>query len=49
MLAPPLLPHRVIIRSALSKRKKFMAKFLVEEAMRRGSSDNTCVVILWLK
>ncbi|GMH48157.1 hypothetical protein TrRE_jg1553, partial [Triparma retinervis] len=34
---------RVIIRSALSKRKKFMAKFLVEEAMRRGSSDNTCV------
>jgi len=40
---------RIIIRSALSKRKKFMAKFLVEEAMRRGTSDNTCVIIIWLK
>ena len=40
---------RKMIKTVLTKRKKKMAKFLVEEAMRRGSSDNICVIVLWLK
>ncbi|GMH83669.1 hypothetical protein TrVE_jg11397 [Triparma verrucosa] len=37
-----------IIQKAVSMRKKKMAKFLVEESMRRGSSDNICAIVLWL-
>ncbi|GMI57275.1 hypothetical protein TeGR_g11331 [Tetraparma gracilis] len=38
-----------LIRAALEKRKKRMGKILAEEAMRRGSGDNICVMVLWLK
>ena len=38
-----------MIRAAHAKRKKRMAKFLADEAMRKGSGDNICVIVLWLK
>jgi len=40
---------RGLVRAALMSRKKKMAKYLVEEALRRGTFDNITVVILWLK
>lgn len=30
-------------------RKKKMARYLAEEAIRRGSADNTTVVVVWLQ
>ena len=38
-----------IIRSALLKRRRDTAKMIASEAMRKGSTDNICVVVLWLK
>jgi len=40
---------RGLVRAALQSRKKKMAKYLVEEALRRGTYDNITVAILWLK
>lgn len=39
---------RGLIRAALLSRKRKMAKYLVEEALRRGSSDNVTTVVVWL-
>ena len=39
---------RGIIREALTKRKKRMSQYIADEALRRGSSDNICVVCVWL-
>ena len=36
---------RVIIR----RRKEKMAKYLVDESLRRGSLDNVAVIVLWLR
>ncbi len=34
-------------RLKFSKRKN-MSRFVANEALRRGSSDNVCVIIVWL-
>lgn len=36
-------------RAATMLRKKKMAGYLTEEALRRGSTDNTTVAIVWLQ
>jgi len=38
---------RGIIRAAMMARKKKMARYLSEEAFRRGTSDNVTVVVVW--
>jgi hypothetical protein len=38
-----------MIRAAHMTRRKRMARYLTEEALRRGTSDNVTVVVLWLK
>jgi serine/threonine protein phosphatase PrpC len=38
---------RGIIRDAIMRRKRKMGEYICAEAMRRGSSDNICVVCLW--
>jgi serine/threonine protein phosphatase PrpC len=38
-----------MIRAAQSTRRKRMAKLLADEAMRKGSQDNICVIVLGLK
>ncbi|CAM9919234.1 unnamed protein product [Ectocarpus sp. 12 AP-2014] len=40
---------RGMIRAATMLRKKKMAGYLTEEALRRGSTDNTTVAIVWLQ
>lgn len=40
---------RGIIRAAMMARKKKMARYLSEEAFRRGTMDNVTVVVVWLK
>ena len=35
--------------SELARRKNIMAKYLTDEAMRRGTSDNVTVLLIWLK
>ncbi|CAN0023862.1 unnamed protein product [Ectocarpus sp. 13 AM-2016] len=40
---------RGMIRAATMLRKKKMAGYLMEEALRRGSTDNTTVAIVWLQ
>jgi len=39
---------RGIIRAAMMTRKKKMARYLSEEAFRRGTMDNVTVIVLWL-
>jgi serine/threonine protein phosphatase PrpC len=39
---------RVGIRAGMERRRERMGQYLVEEAMRRGSQDNTTVVCIWL-
>ena len=33
----------------LQRRKQQMARYLMEEAMRRGTTDNITIIVLWLK
>lgn len=40
---------RGIIRAAMMARKKKMARYLSEEAFRRGTSDNVCVCVVWMR
>ncbi|CAM9311093.1 unnamed protein product [Discosporangium mesarthrocarpum] len=40
---------RGMIRAAMMLRKKKMARYLTEEAIRRGTMDNTTVVVVWLQ
>merc|ERR1711988_83195 len=40
---------RGVIIAANKQRKEKMARYLAEEALRRGSSDNVTVVVVWLK
>jgi len=40
---------RAMIRAAMANRKRKMARYLCEEAMRRGTTDNTTVIIVWLQ
>ncbi len=39
---------RGLIRAALLKRKTLMARYLTDEAIRRGTLDNITVCVLWL-
>lgn len=39
---------RNIIRAALLARKRKMARYLSEEAFRRGTMDNVTVVVIWI-
>lgn len=36
------------IRANLERRKAQMGRYLVEEALRRGTLDNTTAVVVWL-
>ena len=36
-------------KSAKLVRRKSMSRFVANEAIKRGSGDNVCVVIVWLK
>lgn len=39
---------RHLVRAAMMMRKKKMARYLTEEAIRRGTMDNVTVVVIWL-
>jgi len=38
-----------MVRAVLDTRKSKIAKYLVEESLRRGTSDNVTVVVVWLR
>mmetsp|Transcript_24056 Transcript_24056/g.42461 ORF Transcript_24056/g.42461 Transcript_24056/m.42461 type:complete len:347 (+) Transcript_24056:394-1434(+) len=38
-----------MVRAVLDTRKAKIAKYLVEESLRRGTSDNTTCVVIWLR
>ncbi len=38
-----------MVRAVLDTRKAKIAKYLVEESLRRGTADNVTVVVLWLR
>jgi len=40
---------RGLIRAAMLSRKRKMARYLAEEALRRGTSDNITVIVMWLQ
>jgi len=40
---------RGLIRAAMLSRKRKMARYLTEEALRRGSADNITVIVMWLQ
>lgn len=40
---------RGMIRAAMESRKRHMARYLTEEAMRRGTTDNVTIIVLWLQ
>eukprot|EP00617_Octactis_speculum_P013108 CAMPEP_0185755476 /NCGR_PEP_ID=MMETSP1174-20130828/13967_1 /TAXON_ID=35687 /ORGANISM="Dictyocha speculum, Strain CCMP1381" /LENGTH=332 /DNA_ID=CAMNT_0028434037 /DNA_START=218 /DNA_END=1216 /DNA_ORIENTATION=+ len=44
-------PHsdRSMIRATMASRKRKISRYLAEEAMRRGTSDNITVIVLWLQ
>lgn len=44
-----MMVRRTHRRAATMLRKKKMASYLTEEALRRGSMDNTTVAIVWLQ
>ena len=37
------------IRAGMERRRERIAQYLVDEALRRGTSDNTTVVCIWLR
>ncbi|CAM9881634.1 unnamed protein product [Phaeothamnion confervicola] len=39
---------RRLIRAAMMMRKRKMARYLTEEAIRRGTMDNVTVIVVWL-
>mmetsp|Transcript_42212 Transcript_42212/g.62072 ORF Transcript_42212/g.62072 Transcript_42212/m.62072 type:complete len:439 (+) Transcript_42212:68-1384(+) len=40
---------RGLIRAAMLSRKRKMARYLAEEALRRGTGDNITVIVMWLQ
>ena len=38
-----------MVRAVLDTRKSKIAKYLVEESLRRGTADNVSVVVVWLR
>lgn len=38
-----------MVRAVLDTRKAKIAKYLVEESLRRGTSDNVTVMVIWLR
>jgi serine/threonine protein phosphatase PrpC len=47
--APGNVKDRGLIRALIETRREKMAHYLVEEALRRGSSDNITCVCIWLR
>lgn len=41
--------NQEMYRALMDQRRRKVSKFLAKEAVRRGSMDNICVVIVWLK
>ena len=37
------------IRASIERRQAQMSRYLVEEALRRGTLDNTTAVVVWLR
>lgn len=46
---PPGASHEDDIGRLKYTRRKNMARFLADEAIKRGTGDNVCVVLVWLK
>jgi serine/threonine protein phosphatase PrpC len=38
-----------MVRAVLDTRKAKIAKYLVEESLRRGTADNVTVIVIWLR
>jgi len=43
------IENEEMLHALMEQRRKKVSKFLAKEAVRRGSMDNICVVIVWLK
>ena len=37
------------IRMSMQRRRNLMSQYLVEEALSRGTQDNTSVIVVWLQ
>ena len=37
------------VRASIQHRKANVSRYLVEEALRRGTLDNTTVIVVWLR
>ena len=37
------------VRASMERRQALMARYLVEEALRRGTLDNTTAMVIWLR
>ena len=37
------------VRASIERRQALMSRYLVEEALRRGTLDNTTAVVVWLR
>jgi len=43
------IENEEMLHALMEQRRRKVSKFLAKEAVRRGSMDNICVVIVWLK